>query len=140
MRLSIRRTLKNNEFTEGSLFIDGEFFCNTLELFDSGLSMQDGTTAIKLKKKERKICIPYGTYPVVINYSPRFKKALPLLLNVPGFSGIRIHTGNTVKDSEGCILVGIKTDDGYVAKSKETFNRLMQRIQNSSSNVTITIQ
>lgn len=135
--LNLKRTLQTELYTEGSLFINGEYFCDTLELYNSGISYKDNTSKIKQLKIERKICIPYGTYQIVINYSPRFKRMLPLLLNVPGFSGIRLHAGNTVKDSEGCILVGIKTKDGYITKSKDTLEKLINVIKDSNCSITI---
>ena len=135
--LTLKRTNNTDVFTEGSLFINGEYLCDTLELYNSGTSCKDSASKIKQLKKEKKICIPYGTYQITVNHSPRFKRMLPLLLNVPGFSGIRIHAGNTVKDSEGCILVGIKTKDGYITKSKDTLEKLMDVIKGSNCSITI---
>jgi hypothetical protein len=75
--------------------------------------------------------IPYGTYGVIINWSPRFNRPLPLLLEVPDFSGIRIHPGNTAKDTEGCILVGdgFSADHKAVLNSRVTFNKLFPLLQ-----------
>ena len=72
--------------------------------------------------------IPEGRYAVVISYSPRFKQWLPILLGVPNFSGIRIHAGNTVKDTEGCILVGENREVGKVLDSRKWVNALKHKI------------
>ena len=72
--------------------------------------------------------IPEGRYAVVISYSPRFKQWLPILLGVPNFSGIRIHAGNTAKDTEGCILVGENREVGKVLDSRKWVNALKHKI------------
>ena len=86
----------------------------------------------KSGKKARKIpghtAIPEGSYPVVISYSPRFKRWLPLLLSVPNFEGIRIHAGNYPDDTQGCILVGENKYPGMVVNSRIWLGRLMKRI------------
>lgn len=94
MKMKILRSALYKDYTIGQLFINERYFCNTLE--DSVREMKiAGETAI-----------PYGRYEVEVSYSPKFKRPLPLLLNVPNFEGIRIHSGNTAKDTAGCILVG----------------------------------
>ena len=80
-----------------------------------------------VKLRYGKVAIPSGSYKVVVNMSPRFNKRLPLLVNVPGFSGIRIHSGNSVKDTEGCILVGWNRQKGRVLNSRYALTLLMER-------------
>lgn len=81
-------------------------------------------------KIPRKSAIPEGTYRVVITKSRRFQKYLPLLVGVPGFEGVRIHSGNTSRDTEGCILVGHNLQVGKVLWSRITLEKLMRLIEN----------
>ena len=81
-------------------------------------------------KVPRKSAVPEGTYPVVITKSKKFGKYLPLLVGVPGFEGVRIHSGNTVNDTEGCILVGQNLEKGKVLLSRLTLEKLMRLIEN----------
>ena len=94
---------------------------------------------IKSKKVYGETAIPTGIYRVIISYSNRFKKQMPLLLNVPGFAGIRIHTGNTEKDSLGCILVGKNKAVGKVLESRDTYNKLFSILQKADKKETIKI-
>jgi hypothetical protein len=116
MKLLLKRTEFSGEATIGELYIDDVFFCNTLE------------DKVRDKKEFGKTAIPKGAYEVVVTFSNRFKRYLPLLKDVPDFSGVRIHSGNTHLDTEGCILVGIKTNDEYVADSRKTFNIVYPKI------------
>lgn len=79
----------------GELTIDGVHQCFTLE------------DKVREKKIFGKTAIPPGRYEVTVSFSNHFQKKLPLLMNVPNFEGVRIHSGNTAKDTEGCILVGM---------------------------------
>ena len=72
--------------------------------------------------------IPEGRYAVVVSWSPKMRLWLPMLLGVPMFSGIRIHAGNTAKDTQGCILVGVNLKKGMVLHSRIWMRRLMQKI------------
>lgn len=118
MKLSLERKHGTKDWTEGKLFIDGVYFCDTLE---------DQERPVKIKSQT---AIPTGHYKVVLTMSNRFKKVMPLLLNVANFEGIRIHSGNTKEDTEGCILVGRKIKEGVVGKSRDTFNLLMKKLAN----------
>lgn len=119
MELTLQRIAKDKKYTLGELSIDGEKFCHTLE-----------PTWRKPEAREVAECtaIPVGRYPVVITFSPKFKQWLPLLLHVPGFTGIRIHAGNTSKDTKGCILVGENTSKGTLSDSRLWVERLKRRI------------
>lgn len=117
MELKLKRKALEPEYTIGDLFINGEFFCNTLEDTYRDLS--------KEKKIPGKTAIPYGKYEVILNYSPRFKKELPRLLNVSHFDGVLIHGGNTPEDTEGCILVGENAIKGKVINSTSYKKKLI---------------
>jgi hypothetical protein len=126
MQITIKRLYKTNTSTIGELFIDGIFECFTLE---------DVERPIKIKNET---AIPKGTYKVIINQSNRFKRLLPLLLNVPNFEGIRIHSGNSNHDTEGCILVGQTRNKNYIGQSRKAFNKLFKKMQ-GAKDITITI-
>jgi len=98
-------------YTIGRLRI-GEYSCFTLE------------DAVRETKINHETAIPFGRYKVIVDYSPRFKRELPHLLDVPGFKGVRIHTGNTSKDSSGCILVGKERWNGSISQSKIAFQEV----------------
>ena len=118
----------------GRLFVDGKFFCNTLEDTVRDLSNE--------KKVYGKTAIPYGEYKVVYNWSPKFGRNLPRLLNVPAFEGILIHPGNTADDSAGCILVGRNTEVGRLTESRYTsdkLNVLIEDAQRRGESITIEI-
>lgn len=109
MLLELNRIAKKPLYTIGRLFVDGKYFCDTLEDRCRDLDKEG--------KVMHETAIPGGTYEVIVNVSVRFKRKLPLLLDVPYFTGIRIHRGNTDKDTSGCILVGENKQSGRVINS-----------------------
>jgi len=124
MEIKIVRNKGTAGFTEGKMYIDGVFECYTVEYADRGLELGG-------KKVQNQTAIPRGTYKVIMSMSNRFKKMLPEVLNVPGFTGIRIHSGNSSKDTEGCIIVGSinnRMDDDWVGGSKVAMSRLAPKI------------
>lgn len=138
MKLTLQRKYKKEKYTIGNLFIDGVFFCNTIEDKDRRLFQDTPLSEIKKIKVYGETAIPYGTYNIKLTYSPKFKKTLPLLELVPGFEGIRIHSGNTEKDSLGCIIVGENKAKGKVLNSKKTMDKLMEKLKEQKS-ITIEI-
>jgi len=126
MKIEVKRLHKTQNSTIGELTIDGKFECYTLE---------DTERDVKIKGET---AIPKGTYKVIINQSNRFKKLLPLLINVPNFEGVRIHPGNSNHDTEGCILVGMNRSVDYITKSRKAFDSLFKKMQ-GAKNITITI-
>lgn len=134
MKLRVERLWKKPAYTVGRLFVDGKLFCNTLEDTVRDLSNE--------RKVYGKTAIPYGEYKVVYNWSPKFGRNLPRLLNVPAFEGILIHPGNTADDSAGCILVGRNTEVGRLTESRYTsdkLNVLIEDAQRGGENITIEI-
>ena len=130
MLITIDRAWKKDGYTISRLYVNGELFgCNTLEDTDRGLRQDMHLEEIKNKKVYGQTAIPSGSYECVYTYSNRFKKMLPLLLNVKGFEGIRIHSGNSAKDTEGCILVGLNLKNGMVLNSREWTNRLVSKMK-----------
>ena len=139
MILTLDRKYKLPTYTIGKLYIDGEYFCDTLEDKDRGLTDSMTVNEISKIKIKKETAIPTGTYKVTITYSNRFKKNMPLINNVKGFEGIRIHSGNTDKDTEGCVLVGFNKVKGNVINSRDTYNKLFN-VLSKSNNITITIK
>lgn len=139
MILTLDRKYKLPTYTIGKLYIDEEYFCDTLEDKDRGLTDDMTVSEISSIKIKKETAIPTGTYKVTITYSNRFKKNMPLINDVKGFEGIRIHSGNTDKDTEGCILVGFNKIKGNVINSRDTYNKLFS-ILSKSNNITITIK
>ena len=133
MELILKRIAKRKTYTIGRLYIreqvmdeylpgyEDRYFCDTLE--PTWRDYANG--AYKVKGRS---AIPEGRYAVVISYSPKFEAWLPILLGVPKFEGIRIHAGNTAKDTEGCILVGKNNLVGQVVDSRIWLHRLKQKI------------
>ncbi|MFR1243068.1 MAG: DUF5675 family protein [Butyricimonas faecihominis] len=121
MNIELNRITRKLSYTIGRLFVDGKYFCDTLEDRCRDLD--------KEKKVMNETAIPEGTYEVIVNVSARFKRKLPLLLDVPHFSGIRIHRGNTDKDTSGCILVGENKQPGRVINSTLYELRLTEMVE-----------
>lgn len=147
MKLVLKRIALKDTYTIGRLFVNGEYFCDTLEdkvrdlnkngKFDNGEKKVYGETAI-----------PYGEYKIDMNtVSPRFKNRvwakpyggkIPRLLNVNSFDGVLIHPGSTSKDTAGCLLVGKNTIVGKLTQSQNTFHKLMTKLK-GQKNITIKI-
>jgi len=118
MKLTLNRIYKGPEYTIGKLFIDDKYFCDTLE----DTVRPDGV------KVYGKTAIPAGTYKIELVPSYRFQRLMPMLLDVPNFSGVLIHWGNIEDDTDGCILVGQNKIKGKVINSRDTFNKLINEM------------
>ncbi len=139
MILTLKRIYKKETYTIGKMYIDGVYFCDTLEDTDRGLSSSMLLNEIRMKKIPNETAIPTGSYLVEITYSPKFQTNLPLLYGVKGFDGIRIHSGNSAKDSIGCILVGENKIKGGLINSRKTLEKLMERLKDEKD-IKITIE
>lgn len=138
MNLTLVREIFSDKSTIGSLLDEeGEFICYTLE--DRVREDPNKMTVVNEAKVYGETAIPSGTYKVIVTWSPRFKRQLPLLIGVPGFEGIRIHTGNTDKDTEGCILVGMQRGKDIIYDSRVAFNILYKKIA-EGKDISITIK
>lgn len=142
MKILVKRTFLGDTYTIGHMYINGVYFCDTLEdpvrdtnkngVFDSGE-----------KKVAAETAIPYGTYRVTVDVSPKFKRELPRLHGVSSFEGVLIHRGNTTKDTAGCILVGENKVKGKVINSTPYEERIVKHCKAAikmGEDITITIE
>jgi len=127
LTLTLTRLEQVENATLGELRIDGAWFCWTLE------------DKVRAEKIKHETAIPSGTYSVIVTRSARFGVDMPLLENVPEFSGIRIHPGNTPADTSGCILLGAKRLGGMIGESRKAYQSFFRKLQLSGGNATITI-
>lgn len=129
MKLLLHRKYKKEGYTIGKLYIDGEYFCDTLEdkVRPQGVKVY-GETAI-----------PYGTYKVVLSYSNKFRRVLPEVLSVSMFTGIRMHRGNYPSDTLGCVLVGKNKIVGGLTESGDTEILLISKLKTAKDSIYLTI-
>ena len=143
MKITLKRKFYGKTYTTGDLLIDGNFFCNTIEDKVRSLPLACPNTSIGIACKCKgkvyaQTAIPAGIYKVTMEYSPKFKRRLPLLHNVPHFIGILIHSGTTEKDSAGCIIIGVNSAKGKVLNSRNTSDALNLLLE-KEKNITIEI-
>ena len=123
MKLRLERFEYGSTYTIGKFYIDGVSHCFSLE-----------DVVRKGEKVNGQTAIPTGTYSVIIDVSVRFGKQLPHILDVPNFTGIRIHSGNTSKDTEGCILLGYTWEGGdRIGLSKAAFNSFFDKLKEAKT-------
>jgi hypothetical protein len=138
MELLIQRESSTRNSTPGALSINGVFECFTLE----DVVREVALVPVSTWKIASETAIPVGTYEVTIDFSDRFQRQMPHVLNVPGFDGIRIHSGNTAADTEGCILLGKQRALDDVSQSRDAFAAFFPKLQaaiNSGERVTLTV-
>ena len=150
MKLVLKRINNQDNYCEGKLYIDGIYQCDVIEDTDRGLTNEMPVAEIQSKKVYGETAIPKGTYQITLDIvSPKFKNRswatfcegkLPRLLDVPGFEGVLIHTGNEASNSLGCLLVGQKTKDGWISNSTQTFKNLYYKLKQATDQITITIE
>ena len=147
MDLLLKRIARKSTYTIGNLSIDGKIVCDTLEDADLWLTQGMPLIEIERRKVSGKTAIPIGKYAVTLEWSPKFSprhngRRMPLLHDVPGFTGILIHEGNTVEDTSGCILVGRNTGKGVLTESRATFQALLPLLEAADERgerITITV-
>lgn len=127
MKIKVDRIYKGESYTIGKMYLNGEYFCDTLE------------DAIRPVKIPNETAIPAGIYKVEVTYSPRFKRNLPLLVDVPNYTGIRIHNGSNKDHTSGCILVGFNTAKGKLTDSRKTSDQLTEKLKSLSEPIEIEI-
>ena len=135
MKLLLERLPSEMTCTLGSLFVNGEYLCVTLE----DVVREFPGVPVEQWKIKGETAIPAGTYDVRLTFSNRFQKVLPQLMNVPGFEGIRIHAGNTSADTEGCLLVGREIGSESILQSRMALQDLMDKLTMTTELVTIEI-
>ena len=132
MNLTLKRLNLTPNHTEGELYVNGVYFCKTLEDTNRDLN-KNGQFDNNEKKVYGETCIPYGKYKVILSYSPKFKRELPEILEVPDFQGIRIHRGNKISDTLGCVLCGEKVKNGYLSNSTPYEIKLVELFKQAKS-------
>lgn len=150
MELHLKRIARKDTYTIGRLYIDGEYFCDTIEDRDRGLSQALPLSVNQARKQAGVTAIPVGRYQVTLGVkSPKMSQRsaydfcgayVPRLINVPAFDGVLIHIGNTARDSAGCILVGRNTQVGKVLESTATFRKLYGRLLQADDRIYITVE
>lgn len=141
MELTVKPITKTDKFTISELWAGNRHYCYVCEDTDRGLSSDMSLQNIKAIKVYGQTAIPAGRYEVILSHSNRFKRELPEILDVPGFTGIRIHAGNTAADSAGCLLLGTHIIPNGVGNSRSAVSRFINdmRVWLKSGPVYITI-
>ena len=138
MKITVKRVAKRDTYTIGKMYLNGKYFCETLEDRDRGLRQGMPLAEIKAIKVMHQTAIPAGIYKVIVNMSPAKQRLLPRLIDVPGYEGVLIHRGNTADDSSGCILVGENKVVGKVINSTHYELELVKLLKNETD-ITIEI-
>jgi hypothetical protein len=124
MKITVQRDIFTDKSTTSKVYVNDRFQCYGLE--DKDRRIEEGG-----EKVYGQTAIPRGTYKVIIDFSQRFQRPLPHILDVPGFTGVRIHPGNTAADTHGCLLVGATRNNDAVLSSRFAFDRLMEQIESA---------
>lgn len=151
MTLTLIRSYNSKEYCIGHLYVNGKFFCDTLEDCDRGLDNSMPLKQIQAMKIKSKTAIPTGTYNITLRVvSPRLSKKsaykfcngkVPRFVNVKGYDGVLIHIGNSAKDTDGCVLVGENKVKGGLINSTAAFHRLYAVLKQASDrNEDITLE
>ena len=125
MNIKVIREERTELSTIGSLYVNGQFFCYTLEDKDRGLKQSDSLVSIQARKVFGKTAIPSGKYDLIVNQSPKLKRLTPRILGIKGYDGVLIHRGNIADHSAGCILVGYKKQKDMITESTKAESDLL---------------
>ena len=153
INLTLIRSFKGPEYTIGHLYIDGKYFCDTLEDVDRGLNSKMSLQEIQKVKIKHETAIPIGMYYVNMNtispkysnfskypYAEPYNAKMPRIKNIPGYDGVLIHPGNSKRDTSGCILVGENKVKGQVINSQATWKKLMEILTKKKDVIVLTIK
>jgi len=137
MKLLLQRKVLTEKYTQGVLYVNGIFFCHTIE---DKVRAKAGMWK-RIFKVKAQTAIPYGIYPVAVTWSPRFKRQLTGVFNVPDFLGIRIHNGTSELSSEGCIIVSYHVEKpGRLVNDKAAMNQLCILIEDAQKKEKVTLE
>jgi hypothetical protein len=131
MEIRIDRAWKKRDYTISRVYVDGRRFgdgrnwCNALEDTDRGLTSDMSVDEVLAVKIKGQTAIPTGRYEVTMSWSPKFHKMMPHVCAVKGFTGVRLHSGNSNKDTEGCILFGVNDKVGWLSNSRYWTDRII---------------
>lgn len=139
MEFLLERKYLKDTYTIGNLSLNGGFICNILEDKVRDLNKDGDLNDVGEQKIYGETAIPYGRYKITLVDSPAFKRKVPLLHDINGFSAVEIHIGNSNIDTKGCLLPGINNVKGRVTSSTLYFDKIFNLIKNSSEDVYIKI-
>ena len=125
MDITVQRLTYDDQATQGQMLLDGVFFCYTLE-------------PRKDQSQGKPYCVAVGTYPVILQWSEHFQMVVPVVQNVPDFTGVEIHPGDYPKDTHACCLVGEIESKDFVGQSRAAFDALMEKLKYTSGTNSIT--
>lgn len=129
MRVTLKRIAFKDKYTIGKVYINNKYFSDSIEDKDRGLYDWQSEEYILEKKIKHETAIPYGMYKLLWTYSPKYRRMLPEICDVKGFSGIRVHSGNTEEDSSGCILLGYNKKLGKVLDSRKVCKKFDEIVE-----------
>ena len=126
MKIVVERFMFDKNYTMSRVYVDDKFYCFGLEPYDASITKETPVEDIKsLKTKYGKIAVPLGEYELVYNWSNKYQKMLPLVMDTPGFAGVRLHAGNKIDDTRACLLLGKFYMNGVISDSRATMNKFI---------------
>lgn len=143
MNIEVVRLYKKDTYTIGKMYVDGKYFCDTLEDKDRGLEQDMPLSKLKKMKVYGKTAIPYGTYDVKVYFWAKFRKNYPLLMNVPAYTGILIHGLTDHSQTLGCIGVGENRERGKLKNSERyvrVLTKMCEEAESKGETIKITIR